>query len=280
MPSIATLPQDIYQAIEDGIEVTEDELKELGSSLAKAALQSLGPRDHDGARLRMSNIGTKCDRKLWYQVNQPEKAEPLDGRAKLKFAYGHLIDVLMPFLVKKSGHKVAGEQTRLEYDGIIGHRDCIIDGVVVDVKSASSRGMDKFKKHDLETNDPFAYLDQLNLYREASANDPDVEVKGEAAFLAVDKEMGTIVVDRYKANGKDYKEFIQAKKDMVASPDLPKRAYFPVPDGTSGNQKLGTECSYCPFKQTCYPGLRTFIYSNGPRYLTTVKRTPDVPEVV
>ena len=279
MPSIQSLPSDIYKAIEDGITCTAEERKELGEKLANAALQGLGPRDQK-ATLRMSNIGTPCDRKLWYTVNAAEEAEPLDGKAKFKFTYGHLVDALMPFLIRKSGHTVTGEQDRLEVNGIVGHRDAVVDGVVVDVKSASSRGMHKFEKHKLEEDDPFGYLDQLNMYLAASSNDPLVEVKGEAAFIAVDKEMGNIVVDRYKKNGKDYAELVEEKKDMVASPDVPKRRFLPQADGASGNYKLGTECSYCPFKRTCWPGLRTFIYSSGPRYLTQVKRTPDVPEIM
>lgn len=59
----------------------------------------------------------------------------------------------------------------------------------------------------------------------------------------------------------------------------PERAFQPEPDGKSGNMKLGLQCSYCNMKHACYPNLRTFIYSNGPRYLTTVVKTPDVPEV-
>jgi hypothetical protein len=42
--------------------------------------------------------------------------------------------------------------------------------------------------------------------------------------------------------------------------------------------KLGTGCSYCAFKKHCWPGLRGFAYSGGPRYLTNVVKTPDVPE--
>lgn len=278
MKSIQTLPSDIYKTIEQGIEVNEEEAKELGERLAKAALQGVAPRENKGA-LRMSNLGTPCDRKLWYTVNTPDEQEPLDGKAKFKFTYGHLIEELTLFLAKKAGHKVEGEQDRLEINGIVGHRDAVIDGVVVDVKSASSRGMYKFEKHKLEEDDPFGYLDQLNLYRTASLNDPLVQVKGEAAFIAIDKEMGNIVVDRYKKNDKDYESLTQEKKDMVQSPEIPKRRYLPQADGASGNYKLGTECSYCPFKKSCWPGLRTFIYSSGPRYLTQVKRTPDVPEI-
>ena len=66
----------------------------------------------------------------------------------------------------------------------------------------------------------------------------------------------------------------------LADPDtpIPERCYPDIPDGKSGNMKLSVPCSYCSFKEHCWPELRTFIYSNGPRYLTKVVRTPDVYE--
>ena len=56
----------------------------------------------------------------------------------------------------------------------------------------------------------------------------------------------------------------------------PNRAFSDVPDGKSGNMKLGTQCSYCEFKKVCWPDLKTYIYSSGPRYLTKVVREPKV----
>jgi len=42
---------------------------------------------------------------------------------------------------------------------------------------------------------------------------------------------------------------------------------------------LPVGCSYCAFKHECYPELRTFIYSNGPKFLVEVARAPTVMEV-
>ena len=52
----------------------------------------------------------------------------------------------------------------------------------------------------------------------------------------------------------------------------------------SGNRKLSVECSYCSFKVDCWDdsndgkGLRKFIYSNGPRWFTEIKKEPNVSE--
>lgn len=281
MKTVSTLGKDIHRMLEEGCEVDEALLDKYANNIKDMMRRRLSKKERLKERntLRMSNVGTNCDRKLWYSINKPESAEPLDGKTLFKFLYGDLVEETTLFLAEADGHKVEGTQDRLEINGVVGHRDAVIDGCLVDVKSASSRGMEKFKKHSLETDDPFGYLDQLGLYLEASRDDPLVLVKGEAAFVAIDKEMGNIVVDSYKKRDKDYHELVEEKKQLVEQKEPPRRRFLPKPDGTSGNYKLDTECSYCPFKKECWPGLRTFIYSNGPRYLTQVKRMPDVPEV-
>jgi hypothetical protein len=40
----------------------------------------------------------------------------------------------------------------------------VIDGVTVDVKSASKYGFEKFLKHNLREDDPFGYISQLSSY--------------------------------------------------------------------------------------------------------------------
>lgn len=154
----------------------------------------------------------------------------------------------------------------------------MIDGLTIDVKSANSRSMQKFRNHELETNDPFHYVDQLGLYIEAGKEDPIVTEKNMGAFLVIDKELGHIVLDAYYKPQKDYQAEIARKKNVVAQKEPPPRCYPDEEDGKSGNRKLGTECSYCAFKETCWPQMRTFLYSNGPRFLTKVVREPDVPE--
>jgi len=48
---------------------------------------------------------------------------------------------------------------------------------------------------------------------------------------------------------------------------------------TSPNMKLPMMCSYCDFKKTCWPNLRSFAYSGGPVHLVDVVNEPDVPEI-
>lgn len=234
------------------------------------------------ATLRMSNFGTKCDRKLWYSVNIPEKAETLPPHARLKFLYGDIIEELILSLAEEAGHTVEGRQDTLELEGIVGHRDAIIDGMLVDVKSANSRSFSKFRKRYEDNLDDIwfsTYIDQLQLYLHASQSDERLRMKDVGAFLAVDKEMGHIVLQMVPRAKIDWKVQIERKKRMVEQRTPPPRAFNDEADGMSGNRKLCTYCSYCNFKSECWSGLRTFVASTGPKHLTVVKREPNMLEV-
>ena len=228
----------------------------------------------------MSNLGSPCDRKLWYSVNEWSSTvkEVLQPNALNKFIFGDIIEAWTLGLVMASGHKLEGMQTSMEINGIKGSRDCVIDGITFDVKSASTMGFAKFRNNGLLDNDPFGYISQLSSYVYAGKDDPVVTNKTQGGFLAVDKQFGHISVDIY-----DFTPYLQTKEQevedkklMVSSSEPPERSFGDVPDGKSGNMKLDTQCSYCEFKKVCWPELQTYIYSNGPRYLTKVVREPQV----
>ncbi len=75
------------------------------------------------------------------------------------------------------------------------------------------------------------------------------------------------------------REKVASAKAIVARATAPACECGTVPDGKSGNIKLDVKASYSPQKYLCKPNLRTFIYSDGPRFLTHVERLPDVPEI-
>lgn len=272
---IETLIQDIYNLFESDFEFDQKAIEAYGKKLAEFIAHRVQERKGLPS-LRMSNLGTQCLRKLWYMMNQPEKGEKLDGQTRFKFLYGDIIESLVLFLAEASGHKVEGGQATLDIDGVLGHRDAIIDGVLVDVKSASTFGFKKFAEHGLEGADPFGYLDQINAYLFASQDDPELIEKKKAAFLAVDKTLGKMALDVYPSNGVDYKKKVADIRLAMVQPTPPPRSYEDVPHGKSGNKKLGMECSYCAFKETCWPGLETFVYSTGPVFLTKVAAAPRV----
>src|SRR5690606_19057418 len=130
-------------------------------------------REHE-AVLRVSNLGTPCDRRLWFSINHPELAEPLEPHTRLKFLLGDVWEAVLLFLAKIAGHRVEGQQDEISLHGVLGHRDAVIDGTIVDVKSASSFSFDKFENHLKPEDDSFGYLTQINSYLEAAQDDPIV----------------------------------------------------------------------------------------------------------
>lgn len=229
--------------------------------------------------LRLSQMGPRCPKALWYSIHEPSKAEALPPSAKIKYAYGHILEALVITLAKAAGHKVEGEQDEVYVDGVRGHRDCVIDGCIVDVKSSSSFGFTKFKDGSIRDHDDFGYLDQLDGYLVGSLEDPLVTVKDKAYLLAIDKTLGHMCLyEHYKREDAIHNR-IRDYKAIVAMAHPPRCECITVADGKSGNIRLNTKASYNVFKHCCFPNLRTFLYASGPVYLTHVVRKPDVTEV-
>ena len=277
-PSLNTLVDDIYSLFDPkkSHEPNEDNLTEFAENLKEVLRQRLAERKVDRSPLRFSSLG-KPDRQLWYDGHPDGTEEEFTAKTFYKFLYGDVIEGLVLFLAKEAGHTVERHQEEIEVAGIKGHIDAIIDGVVVDVKSASPFGYKKFKNNDVLTDDPFGYVAQLAGYG-------DVLTPGEpAAWLAVDKVSGDICVATLSPSViADHKPLprIEHLKEVLDAPEPPPLCYDPVEDGKSGNMKLPTPCSYCKHKKRCHPNLRTFIYSTGPRYLTRVVNVPNVLEIV
>ncbi len=277
--SIHTLIPDIYQLVGKKTGWFNDILaSDLGREIS-LKMQSRFSAEQRKPGLRLSQMGKSCPCALWHSVHHPELAEPIPGWVQIKFMYGDLVESMVITLAKAAGHTVEGEQDAVSVDGIVGHRDCVIDGCLVDVKSANSRGFEKFKSKQL-AQDIFAsaYLDQLDGYLVGSADDPIVRQKSRGYLLAVDKNMGHMVLYEHELREKSIRNRIKEAKEIVGLPHAPRCTCGTVADGKSGNIKLDTKASYNPFKFCCFPGLRKFIYSDGPRYLTKVTRLPDVPE--
>lgn len=273
----STLVKDIYSVLSSGAKLSDEQAGTFGSMMASMIQSRLAERE-PRKELSLSMLGTKCDRQLWYKINKPDVAEPLPPNTRLKFLYGDMVELLALFLAEVAGHKVEARGKEVELNNVKGHIDCTIDGMLVDVKSASGFGFSKFKEHQLGHNDPFGYLSQLGSYLASTQNDPVVVVKGEGGFLAIDKEKGNLVLDSYRFKDHEkWAKLIEEKKEMLKGP-IPKREFEDEALGMTGNRKLGVECSYCAFKKECWPGLKTYLYSTGPTYLTVVMREPRVVE--
>ena len=261
------------------MDVTEEAAQEFGSTLGSLIADRLretkkGPREFT---LRMSNIG-KGARQLWYDKKYGRE-ETLSGPTLIKFMFGDIVEQLILFLAGHTPHKITFRQAEVSVSGVKGHIDADIDGVTVDVKSASAHAFKKFADGTLVDNDAFGYIEQIAGYSKARGTD--------GAFLAVDKVGGNLAylpftkeeLDVFDVEGR-----IEYIKQAVDQPDPPARCYPDEKMGESGNRKLGVNCSYCSHKERCWSdanggiGLRTFLYSSGPVFLTKVAVEPKVYE--
>lgn len=271
-PQLATLVDDIYSLFDPEIthEPNEENLEYFATTLKEVLRTRLAMREDVRSPLRFSALGRK-DRQLWYDAHPDGNEEELTPKTFFKFLYGDVIEALVLFLAKEAGHDVNSEQAEVEVDGVKGHIDAIIDGVVVDVKSASPYGYKKFETNSVTEDDPFGYVAQLAGY--ANVLTPGEE----AAWVAFDKVSGDICVSRLSSSvikDHDPGERITELKEIINAEEPPARCYEPVPDGKSGNFALPTPCSYCKHKARCHPNLRVFLTGSGPKFLTTVVRPP------
>ena len=284
--TVNNLVSDIYKLVKtknvDKSIDTEAEIEKFGEAMKDLMRNEFANGGYrDSRKLRLSNIG-KDDRYLWNHYNDAGPKEEMQPYTLIKFLYGHVIEEMLLFLTRLSGHAVTDEQKVCEVEGIVGHMDCRIDGIVTDVKSTSSYGFKKFKDATLAFDDPFGYIDQIKAYAHS-------EGETEFGWLAMDKQNGHLTFLKYDLKDtqapvyevlkEDIVERIKHVKKVVEAQEAPEHCYVPVPDGKSGNQKLAMGCSYCHFKLSCYPQLRAFAYAYGPKYLTEVVHEPRVQEI-
>ena len=285
MKTVDTLVSDIYELVStkdvsESVDIDEC-IDQFGERMKDLMRQQFKEQRDDSRKLRMSNIGRK-DRFLWNVYNEVETTEDIQPHTYVKFLYGHVIEELLLFLARAAGHTVTDEQKKCKVNGITGSMDCKIDGIVTDVKSASSYGFKKFQDGTLAHDDPFGYVAQIKGYA-ASAG------QSEFGWLAMDKANGHLTYLLYDENDKetpvydiisyDVEEHIERLKEVVKQETPPDVCYESVPEGKSGNKKLSVGCSYCQYKKSCWPNVRGFLYSSGPRYLTEVKHEPKVKEI-
>lgn len=257
----------------------QDVLAKFGSSVALQVQDALtarrGPRKPN--TLYMSEIGKPCKRQVWYGLWHPELAESMQEHTLYKFLYGDVIEEIALLLAEAAGHKVEDRQKPVEWVvggwKIRGRTDATIDGVLVDAKSCSPYGYKKFEEGLNETNDSFGYRLQLDGYNATGH-------WLRQGFLAIEKQNGHVGFFEQPVPTIDVFDRMGTVVDAVQDPlTSPPRTFNLVPEGKSGNMKLGVECSYCPYKRDCWPGLRTFVGSRGPVFLGTVKREPMMHEI-
>jgi hypothetical protein len=238
------------------------------------------PKDPASRTVRMSELGEPCLRKLWYKWYHPElglhpHAENGHPTLPIKFVYGDYIEELAVFLCKEAGHAVVWRQKQVEYASkrsacvAVGHIDCMIDGYVVDVKSAADVSFNKYKREGLtEDNDTFGYRYQLDAYAMAIGTT-------RRAFLFINKHDGEmLIIDRTHEVPVDMATKLVEIDDMMHEHTLGEqpRQRMLKEDPKGYGYKLDVVCGYCQFKYSCFDNIKGFIISGRPVYF--IELTP------
>ena len=283
MKKLNTLVDDIYKKLSvlgkgKSLNLSEETIEQFGESMKDVLRHWSTPNPRSVETLRMSNIG-RPNRQLWFDMKTEQQAQEIPPATFIKFLYGHMLEEVVLLLVKLAGHTVSDEQKNVKIKGIEGHMDCVIDGEVIDVKTASGYAFKKFKDGTLAEDDTFGYMSQLAGYEAGHGT-------SNGGFLAMNKENGELAL--YIPEELD-KPNIETKIDTVKKSlkkqTPPELCYLPIPDGTSGNMKLPRGCFFCRHKVECHKdsnngkGLRVFKYAKGLTYLTQVVKEPKVEEI-
>lgn len=275
MTKVETLVPDIYDLFTDKHPKVTNlaALEEFGVNVSKVVKDAIEGLDSNNTfRLRPSNIGSPS-RLLWFQSRDPD-FNTNGPKQEIRFLLGHLLEQLLVFLIKESGHEVTDQQKRIKKHGLEGSLDLRVDGALVDIKSSSSFGFTKFRKNTVVEDDTWGYPHQIRFYM-------DEENDKKVYWLAIDKQHGELalasahkiqlpsVKTKIKEHTKNLKKasFTEIEPCAVATPE------------ENGNVPLPTVCTWCKYKKQCYPNLRAFKYSNGVKYFSKIEKEPRVQEI-
>jgi len=257
-PAELLVHQYMSDALSGKTEMPDSVIEQVGKDVMDALRKQFGSGEsRKDFRLRMSNLGRPTCQ-LWFEKNKPELASAKPNNFMMNMMLGDIVEAVFKGLLKASGVKYEEpENVELEVDDtkINGTYDLVIDDAVDDIKSASSWSYDnKFESFEtLSQGDAFGYIAQLVGYAKASNK----------------KVGGWWVVN--KANGKF--KYVSAK-NVDATKEMNKikatvqkvkenkfeRCFEPVEETfrgkPTGNKVLGTNCSFCDYKNSCWENLQ------------------------
>ena len=258
-PAELAVHQYMENAVKGKSSMSEDTIKQVGQDVMNALQRQFGggnKRDKFG--LRMSNVGRPTCQ-LWFEKNEPEKALPFPTTFVMNMMLGDIVEAVFKGLLKEAGVQYEDdEKVTLQLDedtSITGTYDIVIDGAVDDVKSASNWSYtNKFDSFDsLRQGDAFGYVAQLAGYAKAAG-------KRAGGWWVVNKANGEF---KYvPATGMDVDEEVRKIKDTADTMEENRfeRCFEAVPETfrgkPTGNTVLGTECGFCRYRFTCWPGLQ------------------------
>jgi hypothetical protein len=275
IPMLEAQVQLALEKISNGEQIeVKDEWIDDAAEMFKAALKrQLRPAPRQ-FYVRMSNVGRpSCQLQM-------EKA----GAERSRFPYNHVIrmllgdatEAIMEVVLRTAGVNITGGKSQVSMDiagvQVKGENDIEIDDKVFDTKSASPWAFtNKFADFEtLKSDDSFGYIPQLIGYSLSQGKKP-------GGWIVVNKASGEVKILEVDLSEEEIAETLSKMATNVAkiSTDAPfERCFEPEEEKfrgkPTGNLRLGSTCSFCPFLNKCWPDAvykpQTGSQAQSPKY--------------
>lgn len=247
--------------------------------------QTMQDREEAPGVLRMSS-GGQCVRKLWYRYNGVE-GEPLGARVINTFLMGDICEVGLSILGRLAGWQLMGkpdgeDEIKISLpDGseIKGHPDDVLyvpeekEYYLIEYKTMSEYGFREFEKNGID--DAWGYKTQISLYCKALGFKKCI-------LIGMCKNTGHLADQVIEMDQSLVNAAIARWTRILNSPkEIPDREYHPVKEtkynrstrsyDPTGRMILPFQCSYCPFKFSCYKNLQVDTSGSKPVFLTQME---------
>lgn len=245
----------LQDAAKGNVRISVETATKIGEDVKDAVLRQFDNTEKRKFRLRMSNIG-KPYCQLWFEKNKPEEALPRSNTFAVTMLIGDITEAVLKGLMTEAGIEY-GDSDHVILDigtgKISGSYDMVLDGAIVDIKSASDWSYkNKFESYQtLKDGDAFGYVGQLAGYAKASGLQP-------GGWLVLNKSTGDF---KYVSAELDIEEELAKLKethDRLEKNEF-ERCFEPVAEvfnrKETGNTILPKECTFCDFRKSCWPNL-------------------------
>lgn len=243
------------------VDIKDEWIEEAGEAFKAALKKQFSPPPNEGFRLRMSNIGRPLCQLQMEKAGASSERKPYNHVVRM--AIGDAVECILGVLIRAANLPITGEKNKVEWQiagtTIKGEDDLELDGKIYDIKSASPWSFDnKWSQgwEGLMEEDGFGYRAQLIGY--SLSQNKDI-----GGWIVANKSTGEVAVVHASPSRSDVEEIAYDVKDKVKAiaSDAPFSRCYEDEEETfrgkpTGNRRLGKECSFCQYKNACWPDAK------------------------
>jgi len=249
------LHQFLQEASKGNVTISQQTATKIGEDVRDAVIRQFDNNQRRTFRLRMSNIG-KPYCQLWFEKNKPDEALPRPNTFAIAMLIGDIVEAVLKGLMTEAGIEYGDSDNvvlDIETGKISGSYDMVLDGAVVDIKSASDWSYkNKFESYEsLKNSDAFGYVGQLAGYAKAAGLLP-------GGWLVLNKSTGDFKYVPAELDIDTELTKLKETHDKLEKNEF-ERCFEPIAETfnrkETGNTILPKECSFCDFRKSCWPNL-------------------------